>query len=157
MWRPAYTTEEGPRQEFVAAKWRPRKEALFQMRKRHTLQRQMPCEGGLQFQSGKTGHFSTVCRSKQEPACIQHTHTGQITTKQPAVGKLDSLETAYLDTVVVNLDADTSWTAGMTVGSKDIQFKLGMGAEVTAITEDACACLQLTTLNHASKILYGPM
>ena len=62
--------------------------------------------------------------------------------------------------MVANLDVDTSWTAEVTVGSKDIRFKLDTGAEVTAIvtaiTEDACASLQLTTLNHASKVLYGP-
>ena len=58
--------------------------------------------------------------------------------------------------MVANLNVDTSWTAEVTVGSKDIRFKLDTGAEVTAITEDACASLQLTTLNHASKVLYGP-
>ena len=65
-----------------------------------------------------------------------------------------SLETAYLDTVTS--DQQSSWTAKVKIGGKDVSFKLDTGAEVTAISEKTYKSLRGIALSKPRKSLYGP-
>ena len=66
----------------------------------------------------------------------------------------NTLDAAFLDTVTT--DIQTTWTAKVLVGSKELVFKLDTGAEVTAISEEAFRSLGNVSLQKPSKVLYGP-
>lgn len=88
----------------------------------------------------KKGHYSSQCFTRN----VSTLHDTEPST----------LEEGFLNTVIS--DIQSSWTAKVQVGSKDLMFKLDTGAEVTAISEDAYRSLGDIPLQKPFKILYGP-
>ena len=86
----------------------------------------------------KKGHYGTQCRTK---------HVSQVEAES-------TLESAFLDTVAAN--EELSWRAKVLVGSKEVEFKLDTGAEVTAISDNTYRSLEEEKLVKPTKTLYGP-
>ena len=60
--------------------------------------------------------------------------------------------------IIIGVAAVTNntWCATVQAGSRQLQFKLDTGAEVTAISEETFCSLQDIQLQKPSRILYGP-
>ena len=89
------------------------------------------------YKCNKKGHFASMCLSKKVASLVE-----------------EELETAYLNTVTSH--QDSSWTAEIKVNQSVMTFKLDTGAEVTALSEAALACLGEVKIHKPEKILCGP-
>ena len=69
----------------------------------------------------------------------------------------DSVETAYLDTLKGQKPTQNSWTCHIEVNGKATLFKIDMGAEVSAVTEQTFNSISPSIhLRKPSKVLHGP-
>ena len=90
----------------------------------------------------KKGHCSTQCFSKT-PSANSQTSALEL-----------SLDSAFLDAMTTK--EDSSWNITVTLNNKPTEFKLDMGAAVTAISEETFKTLPMLQLTKPCKILSGP-
>ena len=88
----------------------------------------------------KRGHYSSKCLTK--------VRISELTQDQ-------SLDSAFLGTVDPQ-PSTTVWYITLSVNGHDTQFKINMGAEVTAVSEETYQRLKSPQISTPRKTLYGP-
>ena len=86
------------------------------------------------------GHYSSKCLTK--------VRISELTQDQ-------SLDSAFLGTVDPQ-PSTTVWYITLSVNGHDTQFKINMGAEVTAVSEETYQRLKSPQISTPRKTLYGP-
>ena len=105
---------------------------------RHFGGEKCPAKGAICNKCNRRGHYQAVCFSKT---------VASVTTDL-------GMDIAFLGSV--NATQKTSWSTTLRLGTKDVFFKLDIGAEVTAISDSLHKSLGGIKLEKPSKILYGP-
>ncbi len=109
-------------------------------RERHPLEK-CPAKNAACHKCGKEGHFSSQCFSK-------------LPQPPPAFTREVSLDSAFLGAVTSNPHA--AWTVKLLVGTKEVEFKLDTGAELTVISEATHKAVGSPPLEKSTKALFGP-
>ena len=104
----------------------------YHAKKAHCPARQARCS-----KCNRKGHFGARCFSKTIETVDSESRDG-----------------AYV--FPVNVSKRITWSSKISVGGKELTFKLDTGAEVTVITEEAHRMLEMPKLQKPSKALYGP-
>ena len=94
---------------------------------KHTAGDRCPAMGATCHKCNRNGHFSAQCFSKM--VAVVPAGTGDI---QEDLGEDQPM---FLGSVTSS--EETSWSVDLRLKQKTLTFKLDMGAEVTAISEDA--------------------
>lgn len=89
----------------------------------------------------KKGHYRALCLSK-------------VASAHSLEADLTCIDTAFLDNLLPT-DQETAWLTHIQHNVKQTPFKIDMGAEVTAISQNIHERLVSPTLDTPSKILYG--
>ena len=103
----------------------------------HAKEAHCPARQAMCSKCNRKGHFEAQCFSKTIATVDSESRDG-----------------AYV--FPVNASKRITWSAKISVGGKQLTFKLDTGAEVTVITEEAHRMLEMPKLQKPSKALYGP-
>ena len=90
----------------------------------------------------KRGHFQSCCKSRNVP------------TTPVGDQEDNSIDTAFLNTV--GEEDSRSWFVNLTLGNREVSFKIDTGAEVTAVSEKVWKQSKRPRLQSPCKTLYGP-
>ena len=99
-----------------------------------------PAKDAVCSKCGKRNHFAAVCRTKTSTA-------NEVTGSSPDAAFLDNLTPESNGTV---------WTAPVKLCERITTFKIDMGAEVTAVSEETYQQLRAPVLNTPDRKLFGP-
>ncbi|XP_062512805.1 uncharacterized protein K02A2.6-like [Corticium candelabrum] len=103
----------------------------------HAKEAYCPARQARCSKCNRKGHFGAQCFSKTIETVDSESRDG-----------------AYV--FPVNVSKRITWSSKISVGGKELTFKLDTGAEVTVITEEAHRMLEMPKLQKPSKALYGP-
>ena len=94
------------------------------------------------YRCHKRGHFQSCCKSRSIP------------TTPVGDQEDNSINTAFLNTL--GEEDSRSWFVNLTLGNKEVSFKIDTGAEVTAVSEKVWIQSKRPRLQVPLKTLYGP-
>jgi hypothetical protein len=103
----------------------------------------------------KTGHYSSVCRSKPRYKSVQAIHTAQSLSSVPA-SHTSQADALFIDTVVAPAGQSQSWFADVAVDNATVHFRLDTGADATVIPTDVYRALFNAPLRPIDTMLLGP-
>ena len=103
----------------------------------HAKEAYCPARQARCSKCNRKGHFGAQCFSK-------------------TIENVDSESRDWAYVFPVNVFKRITWSSKISVGGKELTFKLDTGAEVTVITEEAHRMLEMPKLQKPSKALYGP-
>lgn len=105
----------------------------------------------------KTGHYSSVCRSKAQSKSVQAIHTKQLLHSTPAIQSVNSQADAlFIDTIMTPVDQTQSWFADVAVDNVTVHFRLDTGADVTVLPVDVYQAMFRVPLLPVDMVLLGP-
>ena len=101
-----------------------------------------PAFNAVCYRCHKRGHFQSCCKSRSIP------------TTPVGDQEDNSINTAFINTL--GEEDSILWFVNLTLGNKEVSFKIDTGAEVTAVSEKVWKQSKRPRLQVPLKTLYGP-